>query len=482
MNKKVTKKKKKVLNIFFNIMGLISTIIMLIFCYCLYKLNMIPTKFLYIIYGALGIIYLIMILITLPPKVKVSIKTFCLVLFIILGTIFGFANKYIFDTMDFMSILDKEVFQKERYAVMVLNKSGVKSIEELNGKSIASYKSSNSEKAIEELNKKVKVDNNEFSDVEKMFESLENGEVSAVVVSSSVEKLLDSELKDMNLDLKTIYEFKISIKKEDIVKVVNVTNTPFNVYIAGGDGYGSIDITYNTDVNMIATIDPVNRKILLTSIPRDYWVNLVGQGPDAYDKLTHAGYYGIQESVKDLENLLDIDINYYVKVNFSTIEGIVDAIGGVDVYSDYDFYENAFGIYHFVEGNNHLNGKQALAFARERKAFGAGDLQRVKDQQKVVEAIINKMTSSTALISGYEKILNSVSENLDTNMSSKDIQKLVKMQLNDMRGWSVESQNPTGTTRYGGTYTFPTMTLYSMVPDSESLNQTKLKIKKYLGE
>lgn len=481
MNKKVTKKKKKVLNIFFNIMGLISTIIMLIFCYCLYKLNMIPTKFLYIIYGALGVIYLIMILITLPPKVKVSIKTFCLVLFIILGTIFGFANKYIFDTMDFMSILDKEVFQKERYAVMVLNKSGVKSIEELNGKSIASYKSSNSEKAIEELNKKVKVDNNEFSDVEKMFESLENGEVSAVVVSSSVEKLLDSELKDMNLDLKTIYEFKISIKKEDIVKVVNVTNTPFNVYIAGGDGYGSIDITYNTDVNMIATIDPVNRKILLTSIPRDYWVNLVGQGPDAYDKLTHAGYYGIQESVKDLEKLLDIDINYYVKVNFSTIEGIVDAIGGVDVYSDYDFTASD-RTYSYSAGYSHMDGKKALRFARERKAFGAGDLQRVKNQQHVVEAILNKMTSSTALISSYDQILNSVSNNLDTNMSSKDIQKLVKMQLNDMRGWTVESQNPTGTNQYCGTYTFPTMTLYSMVPDSESLNKAKTKIKEYLGK
>lgn len=481
MNKKVTKKKKKVLNIFFNIMGLISTIIMLIFCYCLYKLNMIPTKFLYIIYGALGVIYLIMILITLPPKVKVSIKTFCLVLFIILGTIFGFANKYIFDTMDFMSILDKEVFQKERYAVMVLNKSGVKSIEELNGKSIASYKSSNSEKAIEELNKKVKVDNNEFSDVEKMFESLENGEVSAVVVSSSVEKLLDSELKDMNLDLKTIYEFKISIKKEDIVKVVNVTNTPFNVYIAGGDGYGSIDITYNTDVNMIATIDPVNRKILLTSIPRDYWVNLVGQGPDAYDKLTHAGYYGIQESVKDLEKLLDIDINYYVKVNFSTIEGIVNAIGGVDVYSDYDFTASD-RTYSYSAGYSHMDGKKALRFARERKAFGAGDLQRVKNQQHVVEAILNKMTSSTALISSYDQILNSVSNNLDTNMSSKDIQKLVKMQLNDMRGWTVESQNPTGTNQYCGTYTFPTMTLYSMVPDSESLNKAKTKIKEYLGK
>ena len=481
MSKRITKKKRKKLNIFFNIVGLISTIIMFVFCYFLYKLNMIPNKILYLVYGALGLIYTIMLLITLPPKVKISIKTFCSVIFIVVGLIFGFVNKYIFDTMDFMSILDKEVFQKERYIVMVLENSNIKSIDELNNKSVASYKSTNSENAIEELNKKIKVDNNEFSDVEAMFESLENDEVSAVVISSSIEKLLDSELKDMNLKLKNIYEFKISIKKEDIVKVVNVTNTPFNIYIAGGDGYGSIDITYNTDVNMIATIDPVNRKILLTSIPRDYWVNLVGQGPDAYDKLTHAGYYGIQESVKDLENLLDIDINYYVKVNFSTIEGIVDAIGGVDVYSDYDFTASD-RTYSYNAGYNHMDGKKALRFARERKAFGAGDLQRVKNQQHVVEAILNKMTSSTALISSYDEILNSVSNNLDTNMSSKDIQKLVKMQLNDMRGWSVESQNPTGTTRYGGTYTFPTMTLYSMVPDSESLNQTKLKIKDYLGK
>ncbi len=481
MSKKVTKKKRKVLNIIYNIIAIISTLVMLLFCYCLFKLNMIPTKYLYIIFCCLGFIYLILLLLTLPPKIKIGIKTFCLIIFLILGTIFGFANKYIFDTMDFMSIIDKDVFQKERYTVMVLDSSNIKNIEELKNKDIGSYKSTNSEKAIQELSKKVQVEDNEFSDVETMFESLENGEISAVVISSSVEKLLDSELKDLNIKLKTIYEFKISIEKEDIVKVVNVTNTPFNVYIAGGDGYGSIDITYNTDVNMIATIDPVNRKILLTSIPRDYWVNLVGQGPDAYDKLTHAGYYGIQESVKDLEKLLDIDINYYVKVNFSTIEGIVDAIGGVDVYSDYDF-TTSDNSYSFVEGYNHADGKKALRFARERKVFGAGDFQRVKNQQHVVEAIINKMTSSTALISSYDQILNSVSDNLDTNMSSKDIQRLVKMQLKDMRGWTVESQNPTGTNQYCGTYTFPTMTLYSVVPDSESLNQTKQKIQQYLNK
>ena len=267
MSKKVTKKKRKVLNIIYNIIAIISTLVMLLFCYCLFKLNMIPTKYLYIIFCCLGFIYLILLLLTLPPKIKIGIKTFCLIIFLILGTIFGFANKYIFDTMDFMSIIDKDVFQKERYTVMVLDSSNIKNIEELKNKDIGSYKSANSQKAIQELSKKVQVEDNEFSDVEAMFESLENGEISAVVISSSVEKLLDSELKDLNIKLRTIYEFKISIEKEDIVKVVNVTNTPFNVYIAGGDGYGSIDITYNTDVNMIATIDPVNRKILLTSIP-----------------------------------------------------------------------------------------------------------------------------------------------------------------------------------------------------------------------
>ena len=233
---------------------------------------------------------------------------------------------------------------------------------------------------------------------------------------------------------------------------------------------------------MVATINPTTRKILLTSIPRDYYVNLVGQGPNAYDKLTHAGYYGIEESVKTVENLLDTDINYYVKINFSTIEGIVDAIGGVDVYSDYDFYEKAFGKYHFTIGNNHLDGKQALAFARERKSFATGDVQRVKNQQKVVEAIINKVTSSTALISSYDRILDTVSENLDTNMPSKDISRLVKMQLNDMRGWTIESQNAVGTSQMGPTYTFPTLNLYTMLPDEDSVNSLKAKIKEYLGE
>lgn len=476
------KKNKKVLNIVSIIIGIISLILMLVFSYAIYKLNMIPGKFLIPAYILIFIIYTGLLLTVFLPKVKSKIKVISIVVLVLFGVIFGFADKYIFTTLNFMDILDRDILQKERYDVYVLENSSYNKLEDLKGKKVGLYQSSNSEKAGSELKNKVNFEIIEYTDVEKMFESLNNDEINAIIISSSVKNLLDTELNDINVKIKSIYNFKISIEKNDIVKVVNVTNTPFNVYIAGGDGYGSIDYTFNTDVNMVATINPTTRKILLTSIPRDYYVNLVGQGPNAYDKLTHAGYYGIEESVKTVENLLDTDINYYVKINFSTIEGIVDAIGGVDVYSDYDFYEKAFGKSHFTVGYNHLDGKQALAFARERKSFATGDVQRVKNQQKVVEAIINKVTSSTALISSYDRILDTVSENLDTNMPSKDISRLVKMQLNDMRGWTIESQNAVGTSQMGPTYTFPTLNLYTMLPDEDSVNSLKAKIKEYLGK
>lgn len=476
------KKNKKVLNIVSIIIGIISLILMLVFSYAIYKLNMIPGKFLIPAYILIFIIYTGLLLTVFLPKVKSKIKVFSMIILVLFGVIFGFADKYIFTTLNFMDILDRDILQKERYDVYVLENSSYNKLEDLKGKKVGLYQSSNSEKAGSELKNKIDFEIIEYTDVEKMFESLNNDEINAIIISSSVKDLLDNELNDINVKIKSIYNFKISIEKNDIVKVVNVTNTPFNVYIAGGDGYGSIDYTFNTDVNMVATINPTTRKILLTSIPRDYYVNLVGQGPNAYDKLTHAGYYGIEESVKTVENLLDTDINYYVKINFSTIEGIVDAIGGIDVYSDFDFYEKAFGKYHFTVGYNHLDGKQALAFARERKSFAAGDVQRVKNQQKVVEAIINKVTSSTALISSYDRILDTVSENLDTNMPSKDISRLVKMQLNDMRGWTIKSQNAVGTSQMGPTYTFPTLNLYTMLPDEDSVNSLKAKINEYLGK
>ena len=465
---------------FFRAIAIISIIIFIVFGIMLYVLDMIPFKYLIIFYIVFGLLYLYLFITSFPKKIKNKFKISSCVFLILFGTIFGVGIKYLNDTMDFVGVISKDLFQKEVYYVMTLENSKYKDIKDLEGKSIGIYSSKNSTKASNELNKKIKNISKEYKNVVELFEDLQDNKIDAVLINESTKNLLDTDLADMKLKLKEIYKVYVSIEKTDIVKGVDITKKPFNIYVAGGDAYGSIDNVTNTDVNMIITVDPINRKVLLTSIPRDYYVNLPSFGDDAYDKLTHAGYYGIEESAKTIENLLDIDINYYVKVNFSTIEGVIDAIKGVDVYSDYSFNECAYGIYHFNKGMNHLNGKQALAFARERKSFSDGDIQRVKNQQKVLTAIIDKVTSSTTLVTNFSQILDSVGNSFSTNMETKSINRFIKMQLNDMRGWSIESQNLVGTDLYTYTYTYPNLQLYVMKQDENSIAMSKNKINKYL--
>lgn len=444
------------------------------------KLDMIPFKYLLIFYIVFGLLYLYLLFTSIPKKIKFGIKVSSCVVLDIFSIVFGIGIKYLDNTMDFVNVISKDLSQNEVYYVMVLEDSKYKKIKDLKGRDIGIYSSKNSENANEKLNKKIENNSKEYKNVVEMFEDLRDSKLDAVLINGSTRNLLDSDLSDMDIDLKEIYKLSISIEKEDIVKVVDVTKKTFNIFVAGGDAYGSIDNVTNTDVNMIITVDPVNKKLLLTSIPRDYYVNLPSFGDNAYDKLTHAGYYGIEESVKAVENLLDIDINYYVKVNFSTIVGVIDAIGGVGVNSDYKFCIEGGGPC-FKKGNNYMNGTKALAFARERHSFKDGDVQRVKNQQKVLMAIIDKASSSTTIITNFSKILDSVSDSFSTNMETKDINKLVKMQLNDMSTWSIESQNLVGTDLYTkDTYTFPNLELYVMKQDTESVNTAKEKIKGYL--
>lgn len=465
---------------FFRTIAILSIIIFIVFGIMLYVLDMIPFKYLIIFYIVFGLLYLYLFITSFPKKIKNKFRISSCVFLILFGTIFGIGIKYLNDTMDFVGVISKDLFQKEVYYVMTLDDSKYKNIKDLDGKSIGIYSSKNGEEAIKLLDKKIKSTSKEYKNVVELFEDLQDNKIDAVLINESTKNLLDTDLADMELKLKEIYKVYVSIEKTDIVKVVDITKKPFNIYVAGGDAYGSIDNVTNTDVNMIITVDPINKKVLLTSIPRDYYVNLPSFGDDAYDKLTHAGYYGIEESVKAIENLLDIDINYYVKVNFSTIEGVIDAIKGVDVYSDYSFNECAYGIYHFNKGMNHLNGKQALAFARERKSFSDGDIQRVKNQQKVLTAIIDKVTSSTTLVTNFSQILDSVGNSFSKNMETKSINRFIKMQLNDMRGWSIESQNLVGTDLYTYTYTYPNLQLYVMKQDENSIAMSKNKINKYL--
>ena len=485
--KKRKRKKNKALNIISKIIATIAIAIVIAFGLYVYKLDMLPAKYLTIIFIVLGIIYLILSLFAFHKSVKKGLKVFACIIFVLLSLTFGYGIRYVDKTYDFINNISGELNQKEEYYVSVSSDSKITNKNELVDKKIGVYtgpSAINANKAIEKLTKEINVKIVKYDNLEKMFESLQNEEVTAVFLNDSQKSVLQGDLSYLQLKLKDIYSIFVYIeKKESIVKIVNITNTPFNVYVAGGDGYGSINNVTNTDVNMIITVDPVNRKLLLTSIPRDYYVNLPSFGNDAYDKLTHAGYYGIEESIRAIEKLLDIDINYYVKVNFSTIEKVVDAIGGVDVYSDYSFCGNGIPDICYKKGNNHMNGYYALMFARERYAFPDGDIQRVKNQQKVLEAIIKKVSSSTTIISNYTKILDSISSNISTNIDTKSINKFVKIQLNDMDGWTIESQNLVGTD-YNSTnaYTFPGLNLYVMKQNEESIVNARNKIQANLNK
>ncbi len=478
-------KKKKFFNIFFSIIGIISLVIAILFEINIIRLDMLPSKYLIIVTVILGLIYFILLLLTLIKKVKLKVKTVCFILFVLFDLIFFFGIKYSDKTMDFLGKINKELTQSEIYYLVTKKDSKLNKIKDFNNKDIGIYTKGNTDnldKALDDLSDKIAFKEVKFDSTEMLFNSLINDETDGLFINEAIRNHLNTDLSDLNLELKEIYKVTISSEKVDIKKSVDVTKEVFNIYIAGGDSYGSIEEITNTDVNMIVTVDPVNRKILLTSIPRDYYVNLPSFGDDAYDKLTHAGYYGIDESVKAIEKLLDIEINYYVKVNFSTIEGVIDAIGGVDVYSDYNFCIEGKNIC-YKKGLNHLNGDNVLPFARERHSFKDGDVQRVKNQQKVLTAIINKVTKSTALITNYTKILDSVSENFSTNLDTKSINKLVRMQLSNMSGWDIENQNLIGTDLYTkNTYTFPNSNLYVMKQDEESIKEVKEKLNEYLNK
>lgn len=479
-------KKKKFFNIFFSIIGIISMVIAILFEINIIRLDMLPSKYLIIVTVILGLVYLILLLLTMIRSVKLKIKTVCFILFVLFDLIFFFGIKYSDKTINFLGKINEELTQSEIYYLVTKKDSKLNSINDFNNKDIGIYTKGNTDnldKALDDLSDKIAFKEVKFDSTEMLFNSLINDKTDGLFINEAIRNHLNTDLSDLNLELKEIYKVTISSEKVDIKKSVDVTKEVFNIYIAGGDSYGTIESITNTDVNMIVTVDPINRKILLTSIPRDYYVNLPSFGDDAYDKLTHAGYYGIDESVKAIEKLLDIEINYYVKVNFSTIEGVIDAIKGVDVYSDYNFCANGRSDICYKKGNIHLDGFYSLMFARERYAFKDGDVQRVKNQQKVLTAIINKVTKSTALITNYTDILDSVSESFSTNLDTKSINKLVRMQLSNMSGWDIESQNLIGTDLYTkNTYTFPEFNLYVMKQDENSVSSAKEKISEYFNK
>lgn len=225
---------------------------------------------------------------------------------------------------------------------------------------------------------------------------------------------------------------------------VDVTKDSYNVYLSGIDQWNiekGKDLE-RSDVNMVATVNPITKTVLLTSIPRDAYVKLASSGE--YDKLTHTGIYGVDETINTVEGWLDLNMNYYAKLNFSGVVEVINAIGGVDVYSPEEFVPEKRDTITIKKGWNHLTGGEALAFARERHSLKGGDEARVKNQQRVVKAIIRKLTTSSEALSSYPKLLDRIDKLVETNMSNREMMDIIKSEMLHMGGWKIKTQSVKG--------------------------------------
>jgi len=470
-----TKKKKRKLN---RIITLILIIAVLIFFGLIFYINIIPILYTFI---ALFIMFSIVFGIAiLNFKKKKILRISGYTLSTLLIGLLIFVEIYLFNTVGFLFNMTDGDYTLHNYNVIVLNTSKYDKIKDLKNKKIGISETSVSEELEEAKNKidqKVKIKFEEYEDLNKLVDELVNENIESIILEDSEMTLIEEQNKEQFDLFKTIYEIEIKNNIEDLKNVININKEPFNVYVSGIDTFGNINSTSRSDVNIVLTVNPKTEKILITWIPRDYYVNI---NESKYkDKLTHAGMYGIDSSIYAVEKLFNIDINYYVKVNFTSVIKVVDLLGGITVYNDKTFTSQDGFTY--KKGNVTLNGERALSFVRERKQVTGGDLGRGKNQIKVLEALIKK-AMSPSIITKYNSLLKSLDGAFITNMNQNTMLGFIKQELSNRRDWIIESNTLTGIDSLEYTYSYKNTALYVMKPEDKSLNNASEKIKLVMGK
>ena len=435
--------------------------------YQIVRYRILPTRYIVIIVALLLILFILMALMQYkskkkPVKIigKVIIILLCIVLFIgnytYMQTVGVFGNVSTTEDTDVVS-------------VVVLKNSSYEYIEDLKGKVFSAL--ATSDEHVDNMLSTIKATNGEtpnvrrYSGVLTWVNALYSGEVSCLVMNESYRSIIEDDYENFSDETRVIYS-KNYVTEVDTTTNTDLTKNTFSVYISGIDTYGTISTKSRSDVNMIVTVNPNTKQILLTSIPRDYYIPFNVLGGER-DKLTHSGLYGVEETKGNVENYFGVNIDYYVRVNFTSLIDIVDAIGGIEVDNP-----RAFG--EFSQGTIHLNGTQALAFSRERHAFADGDKERGRNQMRVITGIINKVISPS-IITNYMSLLNSLHSSFQTNLTDDQMISLLRMQINDMSAWNIESisVDGNGNTLYSPIYG---SSLYMMVPDDASVETAKQKI------
>lgn len=436
------------------------------------KMDFMPLKYLSIVILILGIIDFVFI--WCIKKGKKIVRIITMIISLIISIVLSFISFNILKTNSVLGNMNLN-YKTHNYSVLVLKDSGYSDISELDGEKLGYYdnKLDEPKEILSKIEEKISIDSVLYNDLDETVDALMNKKVKMIVLEESYIKMLDEESNFSSM-IKSIYEFKIKIEVKDVSKDTDVTAEPFNIYLSGIDTYGEVSSVSRSDVNIVITVNPKTHQVLLTSIPRDTYVQL--SGTTGYkDKLTHAGIYGVEKSISTIEELLDIEINYYFKVNFTSVIDIVNTLGGVNVYSEYSF--TSMDGYNYKKGYNYVNGEQALSFVRERKTFALGDIQRGKNQQAMIEALIRKCISPD-IISKYSSLLDSVNGKFATNMPVSRLMNLVKMQLEGNYKWTVTSNYISGTDGSEYTYSYPTQKLYVMIPDDDSILNAKELIDK----
>lgn len=459
-NKKLLKKKKakrkKINRITGIILSSILLLIMALFVGMIMYLGVLPDKYMIALVVVLLLIVLY-IFISQFTKAHIIGKVFAIILIIILG----FGCFYVERTTNMLHNISGSNTQIDSISIVVLANNPAESIYDCEDYTFAingRVDLENSNKSINEINEALNtsVSTINYNDWYEMVDALYSGNVDAIILNESFRGILEETYPTFTTLTKVVSTQQFTTVIEmDTPSDTNVIKDSFTVFISGNDSYGNLSSSGRSDVNIIATINPKTKQILLVTTPRDSYLTLYfadGTTSSMPDKLTHAGVYGgVTTSMNTLEHLYGIEIDYYVKINFTGVIELVDALGGITVESDYAFttYDTTHS---FVKGTNYLDGEDALYFVRERYAFPDGDFQRARNQAKVIQALIDKATSPT-ILTNYADIMSALSYCLETNMSSSQLSKLVKMQLDDMASWTVYSYTVTGESTMAYCYT-----------------------------
>lgn len=372
----------------------------------------------------------------------------------------------------------------QKYAINVIvlkdGKYGSATLKDLKGKRFGrSYEKEKStlNKALSQMEDTIDTQKyTNFDTYSQLSDALYTGKVDVIVVGEQYKSMLEVNHEGFDDETRIVKTYEFEKKAKAVTTAVtDVTEKPFTIYITGIDTYGSVSTVSRTDVNLLVTVNPKTKQILMTSIPRDCQINLHKNGK--MDKLTHSAMYGIDETISTIEDFLDLKVNYYAKTNFSGITNIIDALGGVTIDSPYAF-KTLHGNYQIVKGKNEMDGNKALCFVRERHALPNGDYDRGRNQQRLLKAMISK-AMSPKIITNYSQILQAVEGCFETNMTSDEIKSLIHMQLDDMAKWETFNVQLSGDSEISyKTYSMKGKKSYTMVPSKKSLNGIKKAIDK----